>query len=260
VHLAHLNKWPLASRGRLVIFHYGPVIAANVGCLQVLLSSRRPRWAAIASTLEEVMDAHRFDAFARALGAGSSRRALGRFLGGLALGGGIAVSVAERAAAKKKNKKKKKKKKKKDCPGGCPIGTCCDGKCANTPTDRNNCGACGNACGAAQYCSNAQCKPCETPRALCFVAGIEHCVDTMTDHDNCSACGVSCSDREVCRNGRCVCSGVNCPDGTCCPSGFEVCIGNGIGCCPNNSHYCGNGRCCPNGFTCGGSCGGECCG
>jgi hypothetical protein len=206
------------------------------------------------------MDAHRFDAFARALGTDSSRRALGRFLGGLALGGGIVASAAERAAARKKNKKKRKnKKKKKDCPGGCSIGTCCDGKCANTPTDGSNCGACGNVCVPGQYCQNSQCKPCESPNSVCRNDGHDRCFNLQTDHDNCGACGNICTNREECRNGQCVCSGVNCSDGTCCPAGFEVCIGNGIGCCPNNSHYCGNGRCCPDGFTCGGSCGGECC-
>jgi hypothetical protein len=203
------------------------------------------------------MDAHRFDALSRALGDRLSRRGLGRLFGGLAMANGVMAHGLHDAQAKKKRRKKKKKKK--DCDGGCRIGTCCDGKCANTPTDGNNCGACGNVCVPGQYCQNSQCKPCESPNSVCRNDGHDRCFNLQTDHDNCGACGNICTDREACRNGQCVCSGVNCSDGTCCPSGYEVCIGNGIGCCPNNSHYCGNGRCCPNGFTCGGSCGGECC-
>jgi hypothetical protein len=215
------------------------------------------------------MDAHRFDALTRSLGTGASRRGLGKYLGGLALAGGAGAHGFADAVAKKKHHKKKKKKDKKGCPQHCSAGLCCDGACVSVLTDRHNCGGCGSSCAKAQgkscictekeTCLNGNCEPCAEPRKICVGSAGDQCVDLQTDHDHCGFCGNICGDREACRNGQCVCSGVNCSDGTCCPAGYEVCIGNGIGCCPNNSHYCGNARCCPNGFTCGGSCGGECC-
>lgn len=214
------------------------------------------------------MDAHRFDSLARALGAGSSRRGLARVFGGLALGGGIVAHGAERAEAKKKKNKNKKKdkKKQKKCQKHCQSSICCDGTCVDVITDRNNCGACGNVCGAGQYCFNTQCTPCENPLALCTIAGQEQCVNLQTDRDNCGSCGNLCPRSPTeprrdfyCEAGQCKCSGVVCANGTCCPSDFNVCVAGGAGCCPTNYHSCNDGRCCPNGFTCGGNCGSECC-
>lgn len=211
------------------------------------------------------MDAHQFDALTRTLGDRLSRRGLGRLVGGLALGGGIATRWPAPADAKKKRKKKRKKKDRNDCDGGCGIGTCCDGRCANTPTDRNNCGACGNRCQPGQYCFNSQCVPCESPMESCPADGIDRCVNTMTDRDNCGQCGNICprdsnpQRNYVCQGGQCVCTGTVCANGRCCPDGFNVCVAGGAGCCPNNYHSCGNGECCPDGYTCGGNCGFPCC-
>jgi hypothetical protein len=131
-------------------------------------------------------------------------------------------------------------------------------------TDPTNCGACGNQCAAGQYCSNAQCLPCESPLALCTIAGQQQCVDLQTDRTSCGSCGLLCytdprtPERNfVCQAGQCICTGTTCPSGRCCPAGFSC--NRDDGCCPEGGDYCGNGRCCPSGFTCGGNCGQECC-
>lgn len=213
------------------------------------------------------MDPQHFDAMARTLCAASTRRRLSLILGGLTAGGSLSLGAIEQAAGKqKKNKKKKKKRQKDTCPKGCGAGICCDGACVMETIDRNNCGACGNVCGAAQYCLNGKCAPCEQPRAVCPIAGVEFCVDVKTDRENCGACSVSCprdprnpQRDEVCQDGKCVCTGVTCSNGRCCPAGYTVCVNGGDGCCPTNYHSCGNGECCPNGYTCGGTCGQGCC-
>lgn len=207
------------------------------------------------------MDAQRFDAFARSIGAASSRRQLGLVMGGLSIASALAVLPFERAGSKKK-----KKKKRKDCARHCSAGICCDGKCVSVLTDRTNCGRCGNVCGAAQYCLNGQCMPCDEPMAICSSIGIDRCINVKTDRENCGACNVPCAkdSREpkrdlVCQNGQCVCTGTTCANGRCCPADYNVCVDGGNGCCPTNFHSCGNGECCPNGYTCGGSCGQGCC-
>lgn len=211
------------------------------------------------------MDAERFDAVARALGAMSSRRRLNRALGGVATGGSLAALSVEQASAKKK-KKKKKKQDDRPCPKGCPGELCCNGACVSVLTDSNNCGACGNMCANTQFCSTGVCTPCDVPKAVCRVAGIDICVDVKTDRDNCGSCGAGCA-RDfrnpardlVCQNGTCVCTGLMCANGRCCPAGYTVCVNGGDGCCPTDYHPCGNGECCPIGYTCGGSCGQGCC-
>ena len=214
------------------------------------------------------MDASRFDALARALGAARSRRGLGQLLGGFILGGTIAARAATGAEAKKKHKKHKKPKRKGGCPKHCGGGTlCCDDTCVSVLTDRNNCGACGNSCTEKETCVNAQCVPCQDPQTICKAGGEERCVDLQTDKNNCGFCGHICpKDPEnakrdfVCQGGDCVCTGTVCDNGRCCPADFNVCVGAGGSCCATGFPvHCDNGICCPAGFSCGGSCGQNCC-
>jgi hypothetical protein len=215
------------------------------------------------------MDAHCFDAFARTLSVGASRRGLGRLLGGLAIAGGIVGHSTRFAEGKNgcrndKNKKKdKEKKKKKKCSADC-FNTCCDGNCVNTPTDRNNCGACGNVCVPGQYCANGTCVTCD--KSICTIGLAEYCVDLQTDRENCGSCGIVCQKDSggnpqrdlVCSAGACICTGTTCPTSLrCCPAGY-VC-NRDDGCCPEGGDYCGGGQCCPRGFKCGGNCGQPCC-
>ncbi len=79
-----------------------------------------------------------------------------------------------------------------NCGGQC-LGvqsTCCANTCVDTTSDPNNCGFCGNACGAASCCSSG-------------------CVDTMgSDNANCGGCGVPCSG--TCVGGTCQTNNTTC--------------------------------------------------
>ena len=215
------------------------------------------------------MDGDRFDQFLRSLARSWPRRSLTRSLASLALAGALVRDpfVAE-ANRKKKKKKRKKDRKKGECEPRCGGGTlCCDDRCVNVVSDRNNCGACGKQCGVTELCRNAQCVPCDNPFALCTVAGDVQCVDVRTDRNNCGSCGNICpkdpsnAARDfVCQGGQCVCSGTVCTNGRCCPANFNVCVGEGTSCCPTDfPQVCPSGICCPAGYNCGGTCGQDCC-
>lgn len=83
----------------------------------------------------------------------------------------------------------------------------CNGTCANTLVDSNNCGSCGTVCsGATPHCSAGSCVAlCPTGSTLCN--GI--CVNTSTDNANCGSCNNACSVPAFCGSGGCniVCSG-----------------------------------------------------
>lgn len=71
----------------------------------------------------------------------------------------------------------------------CAAGrSCCGGGCVDVQSDRNHCGACGNACGARQTCCGGM------------------CVDTRFDERNCGACGNMCAagGTATCCSGDCV--------------------------------------------------------
>jgi hypothetical protein len=97
------------------------------------------------------MDGSRVDALARALTAGRSRRGLTRLLGGLTLGGPLALLGLAPSAAKHKGGKGKKKHKKPACPGQ----QICNGACIPTSACCNDyaCDPCRNA-----YCRDGSCQ------------------------------------------------------------------------------------------------------
>ncbi len=79
---------------------------------------------------------------------------------------------------------------------GCGLGfTDCGGACVDLQSDHANCGECGQACGAEQFCAEGMCVDiCEDPLRPCRGA----CVNFDTDERNCGSCGI------VCRSGLCV--------------------------------------------------------
>ncbi|MBQ8036534.1 MAG: hypothetical protein IJ268_06015, partial [Proteobacteria bacterium] len=93
----------------------------------------------------------------------------------------------------------------------CPDGEAlCKGGCFDLKTDINNCGECGNACGA-KTCYNGECRfVCDTGQAICE----NGCADLKTDDKNCGECGHACDEGQSCRNGSCTVS---------CSTGETVC-------------------------------------
>lgn len=128
----------------------------------------------------------------------------------------------------------------------------CAGTCTDVQLDPDNCGECGNVCGADLVCATGECDDrcpapldvcgrrcvnlasdrdhcgaCETPcdgncsLGMCCALNEEKCsgacFDTMVSPDHCGGCGVRCDDpiAPVCVDGGC-----DCPDGV---DGWELC-------------------------------------
>ncbi|HEY1957771.1 MAG TPA: hypothetical protein VGH28_19255 [Polyangiaceae bacterium] len=92
------------------------------------------------------------------------------------------------------------------CGVQCPTGLtrCSDGICYDTQQFHENCGVCGYACAAGEYCGSGHC--CASGKAYCGSA----CVDVLSNDSNCGSCGVACTGSDVCLGGACItCSGAN---------------------------------------------------
>ena len=100
--------------------------------------------------------------------------------------------------------------------GGPFVPTCepcstfiCGSQCIDA-SDRNHCGACGNACGSFQSCDDGRCT-CHAPNVCGFACTCasnqtlcgDVCADLHVDPLNCGACGTPC-DGGACVFGTCV--------------------------------------------------------
>lgn len=92
----------------------------------------------------------------------------------------------------------------------------CDGKVDegfNLKTNSDNCGACGNRCGAGLVCcngsctnitsSNSHCGTCTTVCASTDTCCSSACVNTKDNDTNCGACGTRCAVLTGCSGGSC---------------------------------------------------------
>lgn len=91
-----------------------------------------------------------------------------------------------------------------DCEWECDDGgkTACEDAqvCADTETDPDHCGGCGDSCGENEICNGGNCQ-CQDGFTNCN----ESCVDTDDDPDHCGDCNVGCSgDNDLCVDGDCV--------------------------------------------------------
>jgi len=123
---------------------------------------------------------------------------------------------------------------------------CCGGRCVDTLSSIDNCGACGNACTEGTSCHKmagggvgCRCRDWET-------ACNGTCANLQTDPNNCGQCGHVCPSGD-CANGVCYCGGS--PGGTCGPC--ETCNKTTNQCEPKT---CGAGQICVGG-TCQDPCG-----
>ena len=86
----------------------------------------------------------------------------------------------------------------------CEGGTSeCGAECADLMVDLQNCGECGNVCGAGEVCSDGEC-------AVSCGEGLDECEnscrDYSTDRNHCGECGNACEAGEVCSDGECALS------------------------------------------------------
>ncbi|MBX3206716.1 MAG: hypothetical protein KF764_16725 [Labilithrix sp.] len=102
----------------------------------------------------------------------------------------------------------------------CNKDLCGDGCEIDLSTDRNNCGACGNACAADQWCQNGTCN-CPAGLTRCG----DYCVDIATDPNHCGGCGNYCvGPPSSSGKGGPTCQGGEC--GYVCFPGFADCDGD----------------------------------
>ncbi|MDQ3035553.1 MAG: MopE-related protein [Myxococcota bacterium] len=89
--------------------------------------------------------------------------------------------------------------------------TCCGAGCVDTQNDPNNCGVCGNACGASATCSAGRCV-CNPGFDNCDANQGNGCeIDLRVDLSHCGGCGNVCT-----RSGAtATCSGSTCRIGAC---------------------------------------------
>lgn len=112
--------------------------------------------------------------------------------------------------------------------------TVCGGACSNLQSDRDNCGACGTACGDGLVCSFGACvEGCEGGLVSCGGS----CVDQSSDEANCGGCG-NAESLFVCAPGE------TCTDGVCgCGAGELVCAGTCTNPQTDNAHCGATGDC-----------------
>lgn len=142
-------------------------------------------------------------------------------------------------------------------PRAASAGSCS----ANTQTDINNCGSCGNVCNSANAivaCNNGNCQiiSCSPNFRDCNFDPSDGCeTNILTSTTNCGACGLACN----INNGTGACVAGSCTIASC-NSGFDNCNGSVADGCETNLQtsniHCGAcNRPCPGGQSCqNGSC------
>jgi hypothetical protein len=175
------------------------------------------------------MENHKFDALSKSLAATSSRRATGRALIGLVMGGTLAPRLGLASAeARRRGKKKRKKCRNGNCGAGryCEKGKCQACKPLETPCTADVqccsgiCDSYNNQCAEVRFgCDPSKPGQCANNGICCDFGddGQFLCADDPTTNQK--ACGTSCADYvncfnegddARCQNSKCCCAGPNC--------------------------------------------------
>jgi hypothetical protein len=109
--------------------------------------------------------------------------------------------------------------------------------CTDTFHDPGNCGSCGRACPAGDYCKDGLCHSgelpppeCSPPRALCRGPRDEfYCTDPTRDPNNCGGCNLVCPVGTYCEVGQCL-DGK--PPAQTCETPLKICTD------PRGGNYC----------------------
>lgn len=118
----------------------------------------------------------------------------------------------------------------------CAPGKLDCGECTDVSASLQHCGACGNACGTGQNCTNGACT-CLAPLKPCGGS----CVNVADDPKNCGSCGAVCGHGLVCSNGAC---------GSTCQSGQQLCGASCTDVKTSTANCGGCGRTCDAGESC----------
>jgi hypothetical protein len=175
------------------------------------------------------MDSRKFDLLSRALSGGSRRQMLKGAVAAVA-GASIPVAAGAQGVIVCRLVSQSCTRNAQCCSGYCdkrsslprnlrnrcgcsPDQTACNGVCVDLDIDRNNCGACGNVCGAGEDCCSGECVDVAYSEDNCGHCGhacgagdtccAGDCDDLKTSEDNCGACGNACGAGEDCCNGAC---------------------------------------------------------
>ncbi len=134
---------------------------------------------------------------------------------------------------------------------GCASGNViCDGQCASTDADPNNCGKCSNVCASGATCVSGVCV-CASESVTC--GGV--CADTDNNLSHCGQCDNSCAYGSACIGGLCKCEGLIC--GAICKHTLvdpNNCGSCGKTCAPHLGCTGGKCACPPGGSDCGAYC------
>lgn len=127
--------------------------------------------------------------------------------------------------------------------------------CANTASDKQNCGSCGNVCSTGYLCANGTCSlSCGALTTCAPTSGAPYCANIDSDPANCGGCGYTCTYPHA--SSKCV---NGCVIGAC-TAPFLDCDGQeSTGCEVNPSKDPGNCGACGNACAPGQLCGARTC-
>ncbi|MEA2586753.1 MAG: hypothetical protein QOF33_4838 [Thermomicrobiales bacterium] len=198
------------------------------------------------------MDGQRFDRWARAFAAASSRRGLIKGLAGTLAAGFFAAGGEDVEAARTCQRCRRGV-----CtfmPAGTRCGVCgtCDGNGGCNVDSGFDCGPCKECSQASHRCEN---KPADAPCGDCATCQRGRCRKTCRARERCcppntcAAAGVCCPDEERCGEECCERATERCTADGCCPTARVCGTGSGAHCCGEHED-CLNGSCCPRSQIC----------